>query len=130
MDLLLVVIGLIMLEYYIFILMAGMMRVKFGIQAPAMTGDPKFERMLRVQQNTGEQIILAIPCLYLFAHYHSELIAACLGLVFVIGRALYCVGYLKEPGKRSLGFIMGALANVIMLIGGLYGAISASLVSL
>ena len=53
--------------------------------------------------------------------------AAGLGAVFVIARALYCRGYLIDPDKRAIGFGLGLLATIIMLIGGLYGAIAAAI---
>ena len=57
-----------LLEYYVFILLVGKMRGECKIQAPATTGDPKFERYYRVQQNTAEQLIVFLPALYLFEY--------------------------------------------------------------
>ncbi|MFQ3200131.1 MAG: glutathione S-transferase [Zhongshania sp.] len=57
------VVGMILLEYLVFIMMVGAIRGKSGIQAPAMTGDPKLERMLRVQLNTLEQMVVVIPAM-------------------------------------------------------------------
>lgn len=123
MDLIAALTGLILLEYFVFAMMVGAVRGKTGIQAPAMTGDPKLERMIRVQMNTLEQIVVVIPSLWLFGTYISEVYAAGLGVVFVISRVLYCRGYLLEPGKRAIGFGLGMLATMILLIGGLYGAV-------
>ena len=88
MHLLAVVIGLILLEYFVFMMMVGAVRGKSGIQAPAMTGDPKLERMIRVQMNTLEQIVVVIPALWLFCSYISEPIGAGLGVAFVPGSFL------------------------------------------
>ncbi|ARN74107.1 MAPEG family protein [Oceanicoccus sagamiensis] len=126
MNLIAAMIGLILLEYFAFVMMVGAFRGKSGIQAPAMTGDPKLERMIRVQMNTLEQIVVVIPSLWLFGTYISETYAAGLGAVFVIARILYCRGYLIDPGKRAIGFALGMLATTILLIGGLYGAVVAS----
>jgi hypothetical protein len=38
-----------------------------------MTGDPDFERVLRVQQNTLEQLVFFPPLLWLFSFYISPL---------------------------------------------------------
>ena len=51
------------------------------------------------------------------------LIAAALGLVFVIGRWLYFRGYVKDPKKREMGFILSVVPNVILLLGGLIGIV-------
>lgn len=127
MHLIAVVAALVLLEYLVFVLMVGAVRGKSGIQAPAMTGSPELERIIRVQQNTLEQIVIVLPALWLFGSYISEPIGAGLGLVFVVGRALYCKGYVADPGKRAAGFVIGGLATVALLLGGLYGAAMAAL---
>lgn len=124
MDYIALVTLLIFLEYFVFVSMVGMARGKSGVQAPAMTGDPFFERTLRVQQNTLEQLIYVLPSMWLFGFYVSETWGAILGVVFIVGRALFAMGYRKEAGKRSTGFLIGMLAGMVMLLGSLYGVIS------
>jgi glutathione S-transferase len=126
MALVAVVISLILLEYFVFIMMVGSVRVKSGIKAPAMTGDPKLERMLRVQLNTLEQIVIVIPAMWIFALYVNAAAAAGLGLVFVLGRALYCKGYLEAAEKRSLGFGVGGLATIVLVLGSIFGSVVAA----
>ena len=46
-----------------------------------------------------------------------------LGLVFILGRALYARGYVIDPAKRGPGFGLTLLANVVLLVGGLVGAL-------
>ncbi|GAA4104415.1 MAPEG family protein [Zhongshania borealis] len=124
-----VVVSLILLEYFVFVMMVGMTRGKTGIQAPAMTGDPKLERMLRVQLNTLEQIVVVIPAMYLFANYLSAAVAAGLGLLFVVGRAVYCRGYLIAAEKRGAGFGIGFLASIVLVVGAFYGTVAAAFFS-
>jgi len=45
--------------------------------------------------------------------------------VFIVGRLLYLLGYVKDPKKRELGFGLSFLPVVILLLGGLYGAVRA-----
>ena len=122
MDLIYLVIGLALLEYFVFGALVGQARGKHGVEAPAVTGHPEFERRLRVQQNTLEQLMIFIPSLLLFGHYWSESGAAGLGAVFIVGRLIYSRGYVADPSKRSTGFAIGFLAQVILLLGAIAGA--------
>src|SRR3982075_4478879 len=85
-------------------------RVAFGIKAPAITGNPDFERVFRVQMNTLEWMPIFLPSLWLFAIYVSDPIAAVLGLIWIAGRALYMTGYAQAAAKRGLGFAIQAVA--------------------
>ena len=125
MELVAIVLGLVLAQYLYFTLRCGQARGRLGIPAPAMTGAPEFERRLRVQENTIEQLVIFVPALLLFARYASEPVAAGLGLVFILGRALYARGYLQDPAKRGPGFGLTLLANGVLLLGGLVGAVVA-----
>jgi uncharacterized MAPEG superfamily protein len=59
----------------------------------------------------------------MFAHYWGANIAAALGVLFIIGRAIYFYGYTRAPERRSLGFLLSALPNLTLLIGSIVGAI-------
>ena len=108
-------------EYFFLAVMVGKSRGETGISAPRIIGDEKFERVFRVQQNTLEQLIIFFPCLWLFAWYVSDGIAALLGLVFLGGRILYARGYVERPDKRGPGFVIGSLAILALLIGAVVG---------
>lgn len=84
-----------------------------------------FERYFRVQMNTLEQLLQFLPVLWIFAHYANANWAAALGVVFIIGRAIYCRSYVRDPKTRSLGFALTALPILIMMIGILVQAIRA-----
>ena len=114
-----------LLEYMVFSLMVGYARVKSKIDAPVMSGDPRLERTLRVQGNTLEQLLIAIPAMWLFAEYLNAPVAAGLGFLFVLARVIYCLGYLADPKKRGPGFGMGFLAILVLLLGAFYGVITA-----
>jgi len=112
-----------LLEYLVFGLLVGRARVRCQVAAPAVTGHPVFERYFRVQQNTLEQLIVFVPSAWFFGVYVSAIWAAGLGVVFVVGRAVYLNGYVADPKKRSAGFGLSFLPNVILLLGALVGAI-------
>jgi len=97
-------------------------RVAFGVKAPAISGNPDFERVFRVQMNTLEWMPILLPSLWLFAVYISDAIAAVLGLVWIAGRILYMTGYSQAADKRGQGFGIQAAAAILLWLGGL-GAI-------
>ncbi len=113
------VISLALVEYFYFVMAVGAARGKHKIAAPAVTGNPDFERAYRVQMNTLEQLIIFVPSMICFATFVSERWAAILGLVFVIGRLMYGIGYSKAPEKRGWGFLVAAIPQLILLVGGL-----------
>jgi uncharacterized membrane protein YecN with MAPEG domain len=94
-------------------------RGKSGIEAPAMTGHPMLERANRVHVNTLEWLPMFLAGLWLFAIYWNELVAAGLGLVWIVGRLVYSAGYMADPAKRSAGFLIQFLATAILLFGAL-----------
>ncbi len=123
MDLVYIVIAFALLQFFVFSGLVGRARVKFGIDAPAVTGDPIYERYHRVHYNTMEQLVIFVPSMLLFGKYVSSLVAAGLGLVFIVGRIIYFRAYISEPAKRGPGFGLTMLPTVILLLGGLAGAI-------
>jgi glutathione S-transferase len=94
-------------------------RASFDVKAPAITGNPDFERVFRVQMNTLEWMPIFLPALWLFAIYISDPVAAALGLVWIAGRILYMTGYSQAANKRGTGFGIQALAAGILLFGAL-----------
>lgn len=102
-------------------------RTKTGVKVPAMSGHPDFERAFRIQMNTLEWMPIFLPALWLFAIYISDAIAANIGVVWIIGRIAYFVGYSKAAAKRSLGFAIQSLAAMALWAGAL-GAVALRLV--
>jgi glutathione S-transferase len=124
-----IVTALAVLQFIVFGFKVGGARGKYGIKAPAITGNEIFERHFRVQQNTLEQLIAFLPGIYLFSHYFSPLVAAALGVVYLIGRELYSFTYVKDPANRSVGFGVTFVPIVILVLGGVIGAVRALFVA-
>jgi len=124
MELVAIVAAIALLEYMVFVWLAGKARGEAGVPAPAMSGDPDFERHVRVQENTVEQLVIFLPALFLFALYASELGAAVLGGVFIVGRGLYAHAYVRDPAKRGPGFALTLVANIVLVVGTIVGAVS------
>ena len=123
MDFVALVTLLLLAQYLFFIAMTGKARDEIGIKAPATTGDEVFERILRVQLNTLEQLIVTLPAMWLCAHYFNTSFAGIMGVVFFAGRVIYRKAYIADPSTRSTGMIMGLLANVLLLICATFGLI-------
>ena len=114
---------LILIQYIYFTMRVGMARGK-EVKAPATSGEEVFERKLRVQMNTLEQMMVTLPAMWVCAHFYRADAAAILGAVFIVGRFLYSATYVKDPSKRAPGFILGFLANVLLVLASLWGVIS------
>lgn len=118
-----VVVCLALLQYATFMFRAGNARGRYDVAAPATSGHPMFERHLRVQENTIEQLVIFLPGVFLFGRFVQPWVAAGLGLLFLVGRALYARAYVSDPAKRGPGFLITLSANAILLVGGLIGAL-------
>ena len=103
----------------------GLARVKFGIDAPATSGNPEFERHFRVQQNTLEQLIVFIPAILIFAYSAESIawpghkIASVLGIIWVLARLYYGFSYVRDPKSRGAGFVIAFLCSAFMVLGSL-----------
>jgi uncharacterized membrane protein YecN with MAPEG domain len=94
-------------------------RTKTGVKVPAMSGHPDFERAFRIQMNTLEWMPIFLPALWLFAIYISDAIAAGIGVVWIIGRIVYFVGYSKAAAKRGMGFAIQSITAMALWAGAL-----------
>ncbi|WP_445173673.1 MAPEG family protein [Microcoleus sp.] len=113
--------------YFVVTINVGRARFKYKVSPPQVTGNPDFERVLRVQQNTLEQMILFLPSLWLFSQFISPIWGAGIGAVWIIGRILFAWGYYQAAEKRAAGFGISTLATLALLGGSLTGIIMALL---
>ena len=118
-----IVIALALIQFFVFGALVGRARVKYQVDAPAITGHPVFERYYRVHYNTMEQLVSFVPGMLLFGTYVSATGAAILGLVFIAGRLVYLRLYIADPKKRGAGFGISVLSIMILILVGLGGAI-------
>lgn len=127
-DLVTIVTVLALIVFIVTAMRVGGARAKHGVAAPATTGHEIFERHFRVQMNTLEQLVLFLPSLWLFTAYWNQMVAAALGVVWIVGRVIYMTSYVADPKSRSIGFMLTFLPSVILLIGALVGAVRAMFV--
>ena len=112
-----------LIQYLYFGIAVGGARGRYGVAAPATTGDEAFERYFRVHQNTLEQLIVFIPAIFTTGYFANEIYAVAAGVAFLIGRTLYFRSYTKDAEKRGPGMIVTMAANVALIAGGLVGAL-------
>jgi glutathione S-transferase len=112
------------LTYFYFSFLVAKARATFGVKAPAITGNPDFERVFRGQMNTLEWMPIFLPALWLFAVYVNDIAAAVIGLVWIAGRALYLTGYSEAANKRSRGFFIQSTATGVLWVGALIAIIA------
>ena len=99
----------------------GRMRGRYGIQAPAISGHPVFERAYRVQMNTLEQTVLFLPTFWLAAQFGRDDLACAFGAVWLLGRIGYIVAYLRNPASRGIPFVIAMLAFMALLVQAIWG---------
>jgi len=105
----------------------GQARVRFGVKAPATTGNPDFERAFRIQMNTLEWMPIFLPAIWLAAIYVSDIGAALIGVVWIAGRVLYMRGYAEAAEKRETGFFVQATAAGLLWLAALIGVVASML---
>src|ERR1700739_4395643 len=114
-----VVVAVLSLLLYLFMgVNVARARATCKVAAPAMTGHPDFERAVRVQMNTLEWLPVYLVSLWLFAVYVEPRAAAAIGVVWILGRALYMRGYMQAAARRGAGFLVQAGAPLVLPLGG------------
>lgn len=118
----LVTLGVVVL---LFLLVAnvGRARGKYGINAPATTGNADFERVFRVQMNTLESALMFLPALWIFSAFVSEIWAAALGVVWLAARIWYSIAYSNAAARRGPPFGLSVLVIVALTLGGAWGVL-------
>jgi uncharacterized membrane protein YecN with MAPEG domain len=113
------------LQALYFGMLVGRARGRYGVAAPATTGNEIFERYYRVQTNTNETLIIFLPSLWIAAQYWTPAWAAILGAIYLIGRMLYLRGYVRDPKQRSAGYGLSLLPTLALMLIALVGVVRA-----
>jgi glutathione S-transferase len=125
-DLLSAVVTLLAIALYFYMsIKVSQMRARHGVKAPATSGHPEFDCAFRVQMNTLEHLPVFLPLLWLATVYFgwAPWAAPLLGMVWIIGRALYMDGYMKAPEKRGPGFGIASVAELLLFVLTLIGVV-------
>ncbi|WP_247664428.1 MAPEG family protein [Ideonella alba] len=114
-----------LLQYFVFSTIVGWARGKYGVAAPAVSGHPVFERHYRVQMNTLELLVMLLPALWLAGQFWSPTAAVVGGLVYLVGRGVYALSYVRNPASRTAGFALSIGPTLTLLIGAVVGMLRA-----
>ena len=98
-------------------------RGNFGVRHPATTGNPDFERIFRAHVNMLEWMPTFLVPLWLCAIYLNDITAAVLGLVWIVGRGVYFVGYSKAVEQRLPGFFIQGTVCLLLFVGAAVGIV-------
>ena len=102
---------------FLFAARVAMLRGKHGIKAPATSGHPDFERAFRVHANTVENLVLVVPLLWIASAYYGGQIPFWIGLVWVISRVVYAIGYMQANSQlRAPGGVIGFLSIIALFV--------------
>ncbi|HEY1613644.1 MAG TPA: MAPEG family protein [Rhizomicrobium sp.] len=109
---------LIGLFYFYTAFRVGNLRGRHGIKAPATSGHPEFDRAYRVHLNTLEQMALFLPLFWVSAYYPIgwAWLAPVVGLVWLVARIVYLIGYMADPEKRIAGAMLGGLCDLAIFV--------------
>ena len=110
---------------FIFAGYVGSRRGKYKIEAPAMTGHPDFERACRIHGNTVESLVMFLPALWVATIFYGGQVPFWLGLVWVVSRLIYAVGYAQQNTQlRGPGAGLSFLTILALLVIGAMGALA------
>lgn len=118
-----IVVLLAIIQLIFFSVLVGKARGKYGVKAPAMIGNEHFERAVRVQMNTLEQLVCFVPAVLIAAAYWPQVYVAAAGAVYLVGRFIYWRAYVADPSKRALGFLLTIAPTFALIAAGLVGAV-------
>ncbi len=121
-----IIVLLAIIQLIFFGVLVGQARGKYGVKAPAMVGNEHFERAVRVQMNTLEQLVCFVPAVLIASAYWPQGYVAAAGAVYLVGRFIYWRAYVSDPAKRALGFLLTALPTLLLIAAGLIGAVTRS----
>ena len=109
--------------YFFFATQVAVAHSKFGVRLPQTYGHPDFERVYRIQMNTLEWMPSFMAPLWLCALYFSDVAAAAVGLLWIVGRVLYFIGYRRKVEGRLPGFFMQSGACMLLFMGAAVGVV-------
>ena len=103
--------------------LVGRARDQYGVRAPATSGHPAWERLNRAHQNSIEQLVLFIPLFLAYCFNTGLQTGVALGIVYLIARVVYAVGYVREADRRAAGAFLTYAVQVWLAVGAVIGLV-------
>ena len=103
--------------------LVGRGREKYGVPAPATTGHPVWERLNRAHQNSLEQFVLFMPLFLAYCFNTGLQTGIVLGVLYLIARVLYAVGYVRDADRRAAGAFLTFAVQAWLAIGAVIGLV-------
>jgi len=75
----------------------------------------------RVHMNCVENSVVFLPLLWIATIYWNAIVAGIIWAVWFTSRVFYVFGYLKDPKKRQIPFMIGLACIALTAVMGLYG---------
>ena len=109
--------------YQVLSIFVSAARDKYGIKAPATTGNINFERVYRTHLNYLENLVIFLPLVWIASLEFGNSLSSSGGIVYVlaclswlIGKGLFSVAYIKNWAfKTKLTFNIVATASTLIL---------------
>ena len=105
-----------LLQFFFFGLQVARARQKKRLATPPAKGNQNINPTNKQKKNTQQQLVVFLPVLWMFAHFVNPWWAAGFGVVFIVGRAIYSMTYVRDPKSRELGFALTVLPTLAMAI--------------
>jgi glutathione S-transferase len=101
--------------------LVGRGRATYGVPAPATTGHPTWERLNRAHQNSLEQLVVFLPLFFVYCIHVGVKTGILLGVIYLIARIIYAVGYVRDPARRAAGAFITFFVDVWLAVGSIIG---------
>jgi uncharacterized membrane protein YecN with MAPEG domain len=98
-------------------------REQYGVRAPATSGHPAWDRLNRTHQNSLEQLVLFIPLFLAYCFNTGLHTGIVLGLVYLVARIVYAVGYVRDSERRAAGAFLTFAVQVWLAVGAVIGLV-------
>ncbi len=103
--------------------LVGRGRAKYGVVAPATSGNADWERLNRAHQNSIEQLVVFLPLFTVYCFNAGLGTGIPLGIVFLIARIVYAAGYIRRAESRAAGAFATAAVQAWLAIGAVIGVV-------
>ncbi len=103
--------------------MSRMSKPNVGVLDTYTTTNKKFLVANRIHLNTLENAAVFLPLLWVASVFSMTLVAAAIGVVWLVARVAFAVLYTKDPAKRTPAFVTSFFCHIALVLLSLYGLV-------